>query len=389
MASLTHHLAAVRARIHEVTPHELATRLENARTRPLLIDVREADEYPSGVLDGAFLVPRGLLEQKIEAVAPEAHRPIALYCAGGTRSALAADTLTQLGYSAVTSLAGGITAWREAGLPVVTPRGLTSAQRSRYARQTVLPQVGEAGQDKLLRSRVLIVGAGGLGSPTALYLAAAGVGTLGIVDDDRVDLTNLQRQILHDELSVGRPKTESARDRLARMNRDLELVPIHERLRADNALDLITGWDVVVDGTDNFTTRYLVNDACVLTKTPNVHGAILHFDGQIAVFGHAGGPCYRCLHPAPPPPHLAPNCAEAGVIGAVCGVVGSLQAVEVVKLLVGAGEPLSGRLLSVDLLYGEVRTLKVRRDPDCAVCGDRPTITAISAETWSCGYRSL
>jgi molybdopterin/thiamine biosynthesis adenylyltransferase/rhodanese-related sulfurtransferase len=381
MGSWAEHLATVRSRVREVDARELHSRREGL----LLLDVREADEHASGIIDGATLVPRGLLEQRIEGLAGRS-MAIALYCAGGARSALAADTLTGLGYHDVVSLAGGIAAWREAGLPVVEP---PAGRDARYARQLVMPQVGEAGQMKLREARVLCVGAGGLGSPVLLYLAAAGVGTIGIVDDDRVDLSNLQRQVLHDELWLGRPKTDSARDRLTRLNRDVNVELFQTRLTADNALDLVRGWDVVVDGTDNFQTRYLINDACVLLGVPNVHGAILHFDGQVAVYGHDGGPCYRCLHPSPPPPHLAPSCAEAGVIGAVCGVVGSIQAVEVVKLLLNAGTCLSGRMWSIDLLYGEVRALKVRRDPSCAVCGDAPTITTIDAVSWSCGYRPL
>lgn len=384
MGSWSEHLAAVRARVREVDARGLAER--QARGELLVLDVREADEHTTGLIPGAVAVPRGLLEQRIERLARPS-QPIAIYCAGGTRSALAADTLQALGYLDVVSLAGGISAWREAGLPLEAPPD--TAWAGRFARQIVMPQVGLAGQEKLRAARVLCVGAGGLGSPVALYLAAAGVGTLGIVDDDRVDLSNLQRQILHDELWVGRKKTDSARDRLTRMNRDVRVEAIPTRLTAHNALELIAGWDVVVDGTDNFETRYLINDACVLSGVPNVHGAILHFDGQVAVYNHAGGPCYRCLHPAPPPAHLAPSCAEAGVIGAVCGVVGSIQAVEVVKLILGVGQSLSGRLLSVDLLNGEVRALKVRRDPDCPLCGESPVITTIDPVSWSCGYHPL
>ncbi len=381
------HLAAVRGRVREVAAHELVDWLA-ARRDALVLDVREAEELVDGVIAGATAVPRGLLEQKIEGLAgPE--RPIAIYCAGGTRSALAADTLLTLGFREVVSLAGGMAGWKQAGLPVHSGSGLSTAQRARYQRQVVMPQVGEAGQAKLLASRVLLVGAGGLGSPTALYLAAAGVGTIGIIDDDRVDMSNLQRQILHDELMVGRPKTESARERLGRLNRDVKVEVFPVRLGVDNVRALVEGWDVVVDGTDNFTTRYLINDACVMARIPNVHGSIQHFDGQVAVFSMGDGPCYRCLHPAPPPAHLAPSCAEAGVIGAICGVVGSLQAVEAIKVLLGIGDPLSGRLLSIDLLGVQVRAFKVRRNPDCAVCGDHPTITSIEAENWSCGYEPL
>jgi molybdopterin/thiamine biosynthesis adenylyltransferase/rhodanese-related sulfurtransferase len=381
MSSWSEHLAAVRARVREVNARELATR--QAQGELLVLDVREPDEHTSGLIPGAKAVPRGLLEQRIEALAKPS-QPLAIYCAGGTRSALAADTLQTLGYRDVVSLSGGISAWREAGFPIQAPPDTSWA--ARFARQIVMPQVGLAGQEKLRAARVLCVGAGGLGSPVALYLAAAGIGTLGLIDDDKVDLSNLQRQILHDELWVGRPKTDSATDRLTRLNRELRVEAMPVRLTASNALELLSGWDVVVDGTDNFETRYLINDACVLNKIPNVHGAILHFDGQVAVYNHANGPCYRCLHPSPPPAHLAPSCAEAGVIGAVCGVVGSLQAVEVVKLILGVGQSLAGRLLSIDLLNGEVRGLKVRRDPDCPLCGEAPTITTIDPVSWTCGY---
>lgn len=387
MSSWSEHLAAVRARIREIDPRTLAERRSQGAI--LVLDVREPDEHTTGLIPGAIAVPRGLLEQRIESLASrdDPARPIALYCAGGNRSALAADTLQTLGFTDVVSLAGGISAWREAGLPLEAPPDTQdTAWAARFARQIVMPQVGLAGQRKLRAARVLCVGAGGLGSPVALYLAAAGIGTLGLIDDDKVDLSNLQRQILHDELWVGRRKTDSASDRLTRLNRDLRVETIPVRLTAKNALELIAGWDVVVDGTDNFETRYLINDACVLNKIPNVHGAILHFDGQVAVYNHAGGPCYRCLHPSPPPAHLAPSCAEAGVIGAVCGVIGSIQAVEVVKLLLGVGQSLAGRLLSIDLLNGEVRGLKVRRDPECPLCGTSPTITTIDPVSWSCGY---
>ncbi len=374
--SFTDYLKQVKATIREVSVHDLVE-MQNKLTGLTVIDVREPDEQDNGVIKDAKLVPRGFLESRIETIEPDRHAPIALYCAGGNRSALAAKNLAELGYDNVVSVVGGIGAWSRAGLELDHPKRLTREQNARYARQTILPQIGEVGQTKLLNAKVLCIGAGGLGSPTALYLAAAGVGTLGIVDNDKADKSNLQRQILHDETTVGTSKVESAKKRLQALNSDITIKTYDTRLDSSNVLEIFKGYDVVVDGTDNFPTRYLINDACVFLGIPNVHGSIYHFDGQVSVFNHAGGPCYRCLYPEPPPAELAPSCAEAGVIGAICGVVGSYQAVETIKVVLGFGQALSGRILSIDLLNQHVRELKIRRDPNCLVCSDHPKITEL------------
>lgn len=374
--SYTDYVAKVKAAIREISVHDLA-QMRASMSDLLVVDIREPDEQDNGVIPGARLVPRGFLEMRIESIEPNRHAPIALYCAAGHRSALSAASLAALGYDNVMSVAGGIGAWSRAGLSLDHPKRLTREQSARYARQTILPQIGEAGQTRLLNAKVLVVGAGGLGSPTALYLAAAGIGTLGIVDNDKADKSNLQRQILHDETTVGTSKVESARQRLKRLNSDIDIRTYDTRLDSTNVLEIFRGYDVVVDGTDNFPTRYLINDACVFLKIPNVHGSIFHFDGQVSVFNHAGGPCYRCLYPEPPPPELAPSCAEAGVIGAICGVVGSFQAVETIKVLLGFGDSLAGRILSIDLLHEHVRELKIRKDPHCLVCSEHPTITEL------------
>ena len=315
-----------------------------------------------------------------------------MYCAGGTRSALAARTLAELGYAHVASLAGGFTRWTDAGLPTETPRaGLDAAQRERYRRHLTLPEVGEEGQARLLASRVLLLGAGGLGSPAALYLAAAGVGTLGVVDADVVDLSNLQRQVLHTTARRGEPKVQSARAAIEALNPDVKVVPFRERFTSDNALRILTGadgapaWDVVLDGGDNFPTRYLLNDACVLTGIPSVHGSVYRFEGQVTTFVPREGPCYRCLYPAPPPPELAPSCAEAGVLGVLPGLVGLLQATEALKLLLGKGRALTGRLLQVDLLTTRFQELKLRRDPACPVCRDGAEIRFIDYAQFCAG----
>ena len=374
--SFTDYLARVKQGIREVSVHELAERLKTDKDL-VLIDIREPDEQDNGVIKGARLVPRGFLEPRIESLQPDRGAPIALYCAGGNRSALSAQALGQLGYTNVVSVAGGSGAWVRAGFELDHPLRLTRDQMARYSRQTILPQIGEAGQAKLLGSKVLVVGAGGLGSPTALYLAAAGIGTLGIVDNDKADKSNLQRQILHDESTVGTSKVESAKAHLGKLNSDIKIVTHDTRLDSTNVLDIFAQYDVIVDGTDNFPTRYLINDACVFLNKPNVHGSIYHFDGQVAVFHYDGGPCYRCLYPEPPPPELAPSCAEAGVLGAICGVVGSLQAAETIKVLLGFGDVLKGRILSIDVLHQTVRELKIRKDPHCLVCSDHPQITKL------------
>ena len=365
-------LAELRRGIAEIDPAEA---LELQRRGAVLIDVREPDEVAQGSPAGALRIVRGFLELRVEETAPDPSTTLVTLCAGGTRSLFAADDLRRVGYRDVRSVAGGFGRWKAEGLPVELPRTLTGEQRERYGRHLSIPEVGEAGQLRLLDSRVLLVGAGGLGSPAAYYLAAAGVGRLGLVDADVVDRSNLQRQILHADDRVGQPKVDSARRTLGALNPAIEIVGYPVRLTAANADEIIgAGWDVVVDGADNFPTRYLVNDACVKHRIPNVHGSVFRFEGQVSVFwpGREAnpGPCYRCLYPEPPPPELAPSCAEAGVLGVLPGVIGLLQAVETVKLLLPAGEPLVGRLLQYDALVPRFTTLRVGRDPDCAWCGD-------------------
>jgi len=336
----------------------------------LFLDVREADEYAQGALPGALHLPRGLLELQVEGRVPDKDRKIIVYCAGGTRSALAAQALGQLGYSDVASMAGGFNKWKDEGRDWVAPRTLDAAQRNRYQRHLLLPEIGEAGQQRLLESKVLLLGAGGLGSPAALYLAAAGVGTIGIVDMDVVDSSNLQRQILHNLERVGERKVDSAKKTLTAMNPDVEVVTYDVRLGAANVLEIIDSYEVIVDGTDNFPTRYLLNDASLVKRTPVVHGSIFRFEGQATVFYPYRGPCYRCVVPEPPPAELAPSCAEAGVLGVLPGIIGSIQAVEAIKLLLDLGEPLVGRLLAYDALEQTFRTFKIRRDPACPACGE-------------------
>jgi molybdopterin/thiamine biosynthesis adenylyltransferase/rhodanese-related sulfurtransferase len=366
MPSYHDYLQQVKAQIHEISVAEL-----QAEPPPeLILDVREPDEHAQGVIPGATLLPRGLLEGRIEAIAPQRSARLVVYCAGGSRSALAASSLLALGYEHVRSLAGGMAAWRSAGGPLDKPFVFSAAQKNRYARHIMLPEVGEAGQAKLLRSRVLLVGAGGLGSPSAYYLAAAGVGTLGIVDDDVVDESNLQRQILHNTRRVGRPKVESAAQTLRELNPDVQVQPHPVRLDTGNVLDILRGYDLVVDGADNFPTRYLLCDASLVLRIPVVHASIFRFEGQLTTFLPWQGPCYRCLYPEPPPPDLAPSCHEAGVLGVLPGVVGVLQATEAIKLLLGIGESMSGRLLIYEALAAKFREMKLRRDPACVVCSD-------------------
>ncbi len=359
-------LNAAKAEIREIDPQEVAAHLADYT----LLDVREPDEYEQGAVPGAVHVPRGQLEFSVEGRLRDKTAPVAVYCAGGTRSAFAAKTLQDLGYTDVVSITGGFNKWKDEGLVWSTPRTMTQDQRIRYARHLLLPEVGEKGQLKLLDAKVLLLGAGGLGSPAALYFAAAGVGTIGIIDMDVVDSSNLQRQILHTMDRVGMRKVDSAKAALTAMNPDVEVLTYDVRLGADNILDIIDGYDVIVDGTDNFPTRYLVNDASLLKRIPVVHGSIFRFDGQVTVFNPYVGPCYRCMIPEPPPAELAPSCAEAGVLGVLPGIIGSLQAVEAIKLILGLGEPLVGRLLTYDALEQSFRTFKVRRDPECPACGD-------------------
>ena len=366
-------LEQARALVPEVGPEAVAARLDSADP-PLLLDVREPDETAEGHLPGALLLPRGNLELGIERLVPR-ERELVVYCASGVRSLLAGRSLQELGYARVSSLAGGFGRWSDLGLPRARPTQLRADQKARYRRHLSLPEVGEVGQARLFQSRVLLLGAGGLGSPAALYLAAAGVGTLGIVDSDVVEVSNLQRQVLHRSSDAGRPKTDSARDALTALNPALEVLTFPERLTAANVLRIVRGFEVVVDGGDNFPTRYLLNDACVKEGIPLVHGSVYRFEGQATTLLPGVGPCYRCLYPSPPPPELAPSCAEAGVLGVLPGLIGLVQANEVLKLLLGIGTPLVGRLLTFDALGTRFSELSLRRDPACPTCRPGATIT--------------
>jgi sulfur-carrier protein adenylyltransferase/sulfurtransferase len=353
---------------------EAAPLLEDGET--VFLDVREQNEWDLGHVPNALHVPRAEVEARVPEQIPDRSKRIVVYCARGNRSRLAGQVLQQLGYERVENLVEGFMGWEEAGLPAVVPSTLEQEQRRRYSRHLLIPEVGEAGQRKLLESRILLIGAGGLGSPASLYLAAAGVGTLGIVDDDAVDDTNLQRQIVHSLDRLGTPKVESAQATIEALNPDVTVKAYRERLTSENVDRILgEGWDVIVDGADNFPTRYLVNDASVWHDIPVVHGSIYRFEGQVTVFAPGEGPCYRCLFPAPPPPELAPSCAEGGVLGVLPGVIGSLQANEALKLALGIGEPLVGRLLLFDALTASFTEVALRRDPDCPVCGEHPTIT--------------
>jgi molybdopterin/thiamine biosynthesis adenylyltransferase/rhodanese-related sulfurtransferase len=356
--------------VTEVGAAELEPTLEQRPNRVVVIDVREQDEFEQGAIPGSRHIPRGLLESTIGSHVPNPDTEIVLYCAAGARSALAAKSLQEMGYAKVRSLRGGFGSWKSGGHSWSTPVTLSSEQRSRYSRHILLPEVGEEGQQKLLDSKILLIGAGGLGSPAALYLAAAGVGTLGIVDFDQVDTTNLQRQILHNLDRVGQPKVESARETLSALNPDVKIEPFTERLSADNVIKVMSGYDVVVDGADNFPTRYLLNDASLHLRVPVVHGSVFRFEGQATVFDPYNGPCYRCLFPEPPPPELAPSCAEAGVLGVLPGIIGSIEAMEAIKVVLGIGDSLVGRLLIYDALDEEFRTVRLRRDPSCPACSD-------------------
>jgi molybdopterin/thiamine biosynthesis adenylyltransferase/rhodanese-related sulfurtransferase len=368
VASYQDLLAEVKSQIHEIGAAEAAARLSSDQP-PVLVDVREPDEFDQGAIDGAVHIPRGNLESRIGGVVPDLSTPIVISCQSGARSAFAARSLEELGYADVTSLAGGFSGWKTAGLPWNTPRVLTESQRSRYARHTLIPEIGEAGQLRLLDSTVLLVGAGGLGSPAGLYLAAAGVGTIAIVDADVVDESNLQRQILHSTATLGMAKTESARLRIEELNPDVKVVGYRERLTSENIDRLLEGVDVIVDGTDNFPTRYLLNDASLRHRIPVVHASIFRFEGQLTVFKPFEGPCYRCLFPQPPPPELAPSCSEGGVLGVLPGIMGSLQTNEALKLLLDIGESPVGRLILFDALDTSFHEVRLRRDPDCPVCG--------------------
>jgi sulfur-carrier protein adenylyltransferase/sulfurtransferase len=354
--------------IEEIEPFEAAEEINGGDV--VLIDTREPHEYQEAHLQGGKLVPPGLLADEIEGAAPDKSARTILYCRSGNRSATAAAQMRQMGYENVASIGGGILRWQEQGLSVVSTSGMTAEQRDRYSRHTLLPEVGVDGQLKLLNAKVLLLGAGGLGAPTALYLAAAGIGTLGLVDDDDVDASNLQRQVIHNTERIGMPKTESARLFIEALNPDVDVVEHRTRLGADNILEIIEDYDVIVDGADNFPTRYLLNDASVRLRKPVVSASILSFDGQISTFVPYEGPCYRCLYPTPPPAELAPSCSANGVLGVMAGTMGTLQANEVIKLVISAGEPLIGRLLLYEALGTRFTELKVRRDPNCPICGE-------------------
>jgi molybdopterin/thiamine biosynthesis adenylyltransferase/rhodanese-related sulfurtransferase len=367
----------IKSQIAQVDPSDVHAALSgagngNGNGKLAVIDVRENEEVARGIIPGATHISRGYLESRIDGTVPDRSDHIVLYCASGNRSALAAKTLQDLGYENVESMTGGYTLWKDRGYEVDVPRVMTPEQRERYSRHMLVPEIGAEGQQKLLDAKVLLLGAGGLGSPTALYLAAAGVGTIGIVDDDVVDLSNLQRQVIHTTDRIGTPKVDSAEMTMNALNPDVNVVKYQTRIDASNIMEIIEGYDVIVDGVDNFPTRYLLNDASVRLKIPVVSASILGFDGQLAVFAPYEGPCYRCLYPVPPPAELAPSCGANGVLGVLPGTMGLLQATEVIKLVTGAGEPLIGRLLLYEALGATFTELKVRRDPECAICSRPP-----------------
>ncbi|HUG31460.1 MAG TPA: molybdopterin-synthase adenylyltransferase MoeB [Acidimicrobiia bacterium] len=375
-------VAAAKRQIREMKPDDLEQRLAEV----IVLDVREPDEFEQGAIPSAILAPRGLLESSVSRHLTSADHEVVLYCEGGARSALAAKTLEEMGYGNVWSLEGGFTRWKRDGLAWRVPESLTSDQRGRYSRHILLPEVGEEGQAELLDAKVILIGAGGLGSPAAMYLAAAGVGTIGIVDSDVVDVSNLQRQIIHNLDRLGQSKVESARETLTALNPDVKVEPHNVRLSADNVLELLSGYDLIIDGGDNFPTRYLVNDASLHLRTPVVHGSIFRFEGQVSVFDPYQGPCYRCQYAEPPPPELAPSCAEAGVLGVLPGIIGSIQAVEAIKLILGIGEPLVGRLLTYDALTQEFIDLRIRRNPDCPACSDESMPPRLVDYDAACAY---
>jgi adenylyltransferase/sulfurtransferase len=366
---------------------DMVKQQRDSNHRTVVIDVREREEYREGHLAAAVCLPRGFLEMRVEEALPDKTVPIVTYCAGGTRSLLAGRILREMGYENVVSMAGGYNAWKAAGHPVVQDRQFSAEQLERYSRHFRVPEVGEVGQARLLDSKVVVIGAGGLGCPALFYLAAAGVGTIGVVDMDAVDRSNLQRQILHTDERIGMLKTESARLTLNALNPDVRVIEHRERLSAENAMRILGDYDVIVNGCDNFPTRYLVNDACVLLGKPLVDGSIFQFEGNVTVFKPHEGPCYRCQFPEPPPPGVAPSCDEAGVLGVLPGIVGCGQAVEAIKLLLDIGSPLIGRQLWFDTLAGDVRVHRLRRDPECVVCGQHPTVTELIDYENFCGLR--
>jgi sulfur-carrier protein adenylyltransferase/sulfurtransferase len=367
-------MSEARKDVPELSAQQVNDLLTNNGKSHVILDVRESDEWRQGHLAGAVPLPRGFLEIKVETAIPDKNTPIIAYCAGGVRSLLAGKMLKEMGYQNVTSMTGGYNAWKNGGFKWVQDFQYTPEQLIRYSRHFLLPEVGEDGQAKLLQARVLMVGAGGLGSPSAYYLAAAGVGTIGIIDNDVVDISNLQRQILHANDRVGMPKVESAKKTLEGLNPDVKVIPYQAKLTSENIMEILKEYDLVVDGCDNFPTRYLVNDACVLAGKPNVHGSIFQFEGQATVFYPGKGPCYRCLYPEPPPAEMAPSCAEAGVLGVLPGLIGTIEALEAIKIILGKGDSLIGRLLCFNTLTMEINDLKLRRDSNCPLCGDHPTI---------------
>ncbi len=362
-------LREARSSIRELTPGEVDV-IHEGSPETVLVDVRETSEWDEGFIPGAVHVPRGYLESRIEAAVPDRDRPVVLYCAGGNRSAFAVRTLEQMGYTNVAHMSGGFQAWKSHGFRWTTPPKLTAEQKVRYSRHLLIPEVGAEGQAKLLDSKVLLIGAGGLGSSAALYLAAAGIGTIGIIDFDTVDLSNLQRQVIHTTARIGQKKVDSARVAIEALNPDVKVVAHEEMLDASNVERVIAGYDVILDGTDTFETRYILNDAAVAANIPVIHASVFRFEGQLTVFKPYDGPCYRCLYPTPPPPELAPGCSVAGVLGVVPGIMGLLQTNEALKLLLGIGDTLAGRLLLFDALDGTFQELRLRRDPACPVCSD-------------------
>ena len=380
-------MSEARKEVKELSVQEVKDLL-GKNGKHLLLDVREKEEFREGHLAEAVSLPRGFLEIKVETTVPDKSTPVIAYCAGGVRSLLAAKAMKEMGYKEVISMSGGYTAWKAAGYKWAEERQFSAEQSTRYSRHFMLPEVGENGQAKLLDAKVLMVGAGGLGSPSAYYLAAAGVGTMGIIDDDVVDLSNLQRQILHTQDRIGQPKTESAKQTIQALNPDVRVITYQEKLTSKNIMDIIKDYDIVVDGCDNFPTRYLINDACVMAKKPNVHGSIFQFEGQASVFDPGNGPCYRCLYPQPPPAEMAPNCQEAGVLGVLPGLIGVIQAIETIKIILGKGDTLAGRLLCFNTLTMEITTLNLKADPSCPVCGEKPSIDHLIDYEEFCNLRA-
>lgn len=383
MTDFNSYLDNIRQRVTEIDAPTAKARLGEGA---VLIDVREGTETADGIVSGSKLIPRGLLEPRIESQIPKRDQEIIVMCASGVRSLLSASALQDLGYKNVTSLAGGFRAWKNEGYSFEVPKMLSNEQLTRYSRHLLIPEIGEEGQKKLLNAKVLLLGAGGIGCPAGFYLAAAGVGTIGFIDSDIVDRSNLQRQILHTEERIGMPKVDSARIALEQLNPDINIVTFNERLTADNVLDVFKGFDIVVDGGDNFPTRYLVNDACVHLGIPNVTGSVFRFEGQVTVLKPHEGPCYRCLYPEPPPAEFAPSCQEAGVLGVLPGTIGLLQATEVLKLIVGFGTPLIGKLLMYNALDQSFRKLKIRRDHNCKMCGDNAVFTGFTEYEQFCSF---